>query len=105
MFLADSIKDGDIIPKLLIVDARVRSGKPESARELFLSIDDQVVPAHLRYPYGAAAGLVALALRDDNIRRRALAALAALPDAAIESDKGIQNYLEALRDDRWGDPS
>jgi hypothetical protein len=44
-------------------------------------------------------------LRDDKIRRRALVALSGLPVAAVESDKNIQNYLEALREDNWGDPS
>jgi hypothetical protein len=103
-FLADPIRDGDVVAKLLIVDARLRSGKREAARDLFLTIDDQV-PAHLRYPYGVAAALVAMFLRDDEIRRRAIAALSGLPAAAVESDKNIQNYLEALREDNWGDSS
>jgi hypothetical protein len=103
-FLADPIKDGDIVAKLLIVDARLRSGKRGEARDLFLTIGDQV-PAQLRYPYGAAAALVAMFLRDDKIRRTAIAALSGLPTAAVESDKNIRNYLKMLRETRWGDPS
>jgi hypothetical protein len=99
-FLAAPIKAGDPIAKLLIIDARLRGGNPDGARDLFLTIDDQV-PAHLLYPYGVAAALVALFLRDEKIRSRALAALRGLPAAAVESDKSIQSYLAALHDEEW----
>jgi hypothetical protein len=72
--LASSLKDGDLIPKLLIIDARLRSGRRNEARDLLLTIDQQV-PAHLLYPYGVAAALVALCMRDKELRSRALAAL------------------------------
>jgi hypothetical protein len=104
VLLADPISDGDVVAKLLIVDARLRSGKREEARDLFLTIDDQV-SAQVQYPYGVAAALVAMFLRDDKIRRTAIAALSGLPAASVEYDKNIQNYLRALRADSWGDPS
>jgi len=72
----------------------------EEMLRLLLTIDDQV-PANLLYPYGVAAALVALFLRDEKIRSRALAALRGLPAAAVESDKNIQSYLAALHDKEW----
>src|SRR5438552_17752755 len=43
------------------------------------------MPAHLQYPYGVTAALVALFLHDKDIRHRALAVLAGLPAAVVES--------------------
>jgi uncharacterized protein YchJ len=99
-FLADAINAGDLMAKLLTIDARLRTGKQDAARDLFLTINDPV-PAHFQYPYGVAAALVALFLRDKDIRHRALAILAGLPAAAVESDKSIQSYLAALQDKAW----
>jgi hypothetical protein len=88
--------------KLLIVDARLRAGNRESARTLFLTIDAHV-PVRLQHAYAVAAALVALSLRDDNIRRRALSAFGKMPSAAVESDESIQTLLAALDDNNWAE--
>jgi hypothetical protein len=57
------------------------------------------IPSHFLYPYGVTAALVALASHDKKIREKAISALIALPPATVESNKDIQTYLAALRDD------
>ena len=103
-FLAEAIKRGDLIAKVLIIDARLRSGTQETARDLFLTIDGPV-PANLQFPYGAAAALVALSLRDKDIRNRALKILSGLPAAFLESNRDVKSYLAALQDNAWNEPA
>jgi hypothetical protein len=101
--LAESIEAGDLTAKLLIIDARIRTEKLESARVLFLTIDDDHVPARLQHPYAVAAALLALALKDHNIRCRALLAFGRMPVAAVEADKGVQSFTAALNDEDWAE--
>jgi uncharacterized protein YchJ len=103
-FLAKEVKAGDLMAKVLLVDARMRSGKQDSARDLFLSIEGEI-PPHMLCPYGVAAALVAVSLRDPKIRSLARTALSKLPAAALESDKSIQSYVTALDEGDWNMPT
>jgi hypothetical protein len=94
--LAGPREAGDLVAKLLTIDARLRKGTKESARELLLSIEGDQVPAQLRLPYAVAAAHVALALRDDISRRRALSAFGRVPSSAVEADSGLRSLAAAL---------
>jgi hypothetical protein len=99
--LASLVSDGNVTAKLLIVDARLRSGKLDEARGLFKSIDTPT-SEQLQHPYGVAAALVALSLDDEEIRCRAIAVLRGLPAAVVESNNGVQALLAALEAPTWG---
>lgn len=101
--LAEPIEAGDLTAKLLIIDARIRGVKLESARVLFLTIDDNHVPAHLQHPYAVTAALLALALKDDNIRCRARLAFGRMPVAAVEANEGVQSLMVALNAEDWAE--
>jgi tetratricopeptide (TPR) repeat protein len=101
--LAEALEAGELVSRLLIIDARIRAGKSDSAHSIFLAIDHDHVPARLQYPHAAACALLALSLRDDAIRRQALASFGKLPDAAFESDMAMRTFLSALQTGAWGE--
>jgi hypothetical protein len=100
--LSGQIKQGDPTAKLLIVDARVRSGNTGSARDLLLSVRPEQISNRLKYAYAVACSIVALSSRDAEIRTMAVRAIQALPASAQEGDKNLRTMMQALKDDALG---
>lgn len=96
LLLASQIDQGDPIAKLLISDARVRSGNAASARELLFTIRPDQVPNRLRYAYAVACSLAALSSGDAEMRRVAVRAIQALPPSAQDGDETLRTLLRAL---------
>jgi hypothetical protein len=87
---------GDLAAQLLIIDARIRANRIDSARELLLMIRPEYVPPHLQYPHAVAYALVALASTNDDLRAVAAAKLRQLPSIDARLTKQVNNLLEAL---------
>ncbi len=97
--LSGQIEKGDPIAKLLIVDARVRTGSTGSARDLLLSIRAGQISDRLKHAYAVACSLVALSSKDAAIRTMAIHAIQALPPSAQENDMSLRTLMQALNDD------
>jgi tetratricopeptide (TPR) repeat protein len=94
--LSDALADGDPEAQLIIIDARIRANRIESARHLLLSIaPDNVIP-NLQHPYAVAYALVALACADDDLKRVAAARLRNLPATGTRLAKHVNDFLDEL---------
>jgi hypothetical protein len=102
--LAADITNGEPVAKLLITDARIRSGGRESARELFLSIERANVARKYLHPYTVAAAHVAVFCNDSVIRDLALDCFKQLP-VAVTIAQGMQELLKVLQGSDSADPT
>lgn len=94
--LSDALIAGDPVAQLLIVDARVRANRTDSARDLLLMIAPDRVTSRLQHPYAVAYALVALACADDGLKKLAAAKLRQLPSIGTRVAKHVKDFLEAL---------
>jgi tetratricopeptide (TPR) repeat protein len=95
--LAKLISAGDVEAKLLLTDARLRSGAGESAGELFSTIEAKSVPPHLQYPYAVAISLLVLVGGLISLRNRAISLLDDLLPTGGEQDKQVKLFLQSLK--------
>jgi hypothetical protein len=101
LLLAGLVGAGDLVAKLLIIDARVRSGDCISARDLLLSVRPEQVSSLLKYAYAVACSIVALSSAGDaELRARALRAINSMPPSAQEGDKRLRTLVHALNEHR-----
>jgi hypothetical protein len=70
--LAKPLESGEVVAHLLTVDARLRMGQTDSARELMLALPADSVDPTLLYSYWHTMGLVAL-MCDDRVLKTAAA--------------------------------
>ena len=94
--LAADIANGEPVSKLLITDARIRSGSHESARELFLTIDRSTIAQKYLHPYTVAAAHVAMFCNDSVVRDLALDCFKLLP-IEVTAAEGMRELLQALQ--------
>ena len=94
--LSKLVESGDLEAKLLIVDARIRSGASVSARDLFSTIEPDEVPSSLRVPHAVALANLVLLCGFTDLRETAVSLLAVLPEAGGEQDREIKSLLELL---------
>ena len=94
--LSDALIAGDPVAQLLIVDARLRANRTDSARELLLIIAPDRVTARLQHPYAVAYTLVALACADDGLKKAAAAKLRELPTIGTRVAIQVSDLLKAL---------
>jgi hypothetical protein len=100
---ASRVEAGDPVAKLLITDARVRSGNADSARDLFHSIDREHISRETQFRYAVASALVALACKDEKIRLLAVECLSTLPASEAQMNERVQSLLRALQGERFAD--
>ena len=65
--LADSLRSGDQVARLLTVDIRLRQNRAEEARDVLNELPRHEVQRRLLLPYAYSVGLVALATEDDGL--------------------------------------
>ena len=65
--LADSLRSGDQVARLLTVDIRLRQNRAEEARDVLNELPRHEVQRRLLLPYAYSIGLVALATEDDGL--------------------------------------
>jgi hypothetical protein len=94
--LSDGLTAGDPVAQLLIVDARLRANRIDSARELLLMITPDRVTPRLQHPYAVAYALVALACADDGLKKLAAVKLRQLPSIGTRVETYVNDFLEAL---------
>lgn len=92
--LRDHVDSVDPVPRLLLADARIRAGNPDSARELFNTIERKDLPRRLLHAYAVAAGLVALSCKDERIRQLAIQCLNELGLSGSVDPHGLLQALE-----------
>lgn len=85
---------GDAVAMLLLADALIRGAKGASARNILLGVEQDQLPGALRHAYALAAGNLALACKDEEIRQLAIAAIRGLPDWANQN--GLCELLKDL---------
>jgi uncharacterized protein YchJ len=95
--LNEDLAANDPIAKLLIVDARIRAGNRDSARDLFLTVVAERIPQPLQLVYAVTAGLVALSCGDEGICQSAILLLEKELSAAGELKEYVNNLLLGLR--------
>jgi hypothetical protein len=95
--LSDSLIAGDPVAQLLIIDARLRANRTDSARELLLLIPPDRVTPRLQHPYAVAYSLVALACQDDGLKKAAAAKLRELPTIGTRLAIQVNDMLKALK--------
>ncbi len=96
--LSEELTTGDPMAQLLIVDARVRAKRSDSAQELLLNIAPDRVATHLQYPYAVAFAIVALACEDDDLKKLAATRLRQLPAVGTRVSKDVNDLLEVLEE-------
>jgi hypothetical protein len=96
--LSGAIEAGELVAQLLAVDARLRSGRTNAARDLFDSIDSERVTGGLQYPYAATCADVALSTGDSDLKKRAAMRLREIPAAGTHVAAEIARLLAALDD-------
>jgi len=90
--LLDEINKGDLVAKLLGVDARLRGGSIDSARDLFLTIEQDQIEQQLRYFHAVIAAQLALCCNDEKIRRLAVKSIHNLP-LSQQQDEYLRKLL------------
>lgn len=96
--LANALAAGDITACLLAVDARLRMGETDSARELLLALPGDCITSDLLYPYAYTMGLVALICDDQVLRRAAASNLRKVVAFDTPMTKPAETLLAALED-------
>jgi hypothetical protein len=94
--LSDAVAAGDPEAQLLMVDARIRANRIDSARDLLLVIAPDSITPKSQLPYAVAYALVALASDDDNLKKVAAAKLRDLSATGTRVAKYVNDFLEAL---------
>jgi hypothetical protein len=95
--LSAALTAADPMAQFLIIDARVRANRLDSARELLLSIPPECVPTNQQYPYAVACALVALACTDDDLKKLAATKLRQLQSiGTARMAKHANDFLGAL---------
>jgi hypothetical protein len=94
--LSDALAAGEPAAQSLIVDARLRANRIDSARDLLLMIAPDSVTPNLQLPYAVAYALVALASGDDNLKKVAAAKLRNLLAPGTQVAKIVNDFLKAL---------
>lgn len=94
--LSEAVRAGEPVAQLLAVDARLRSGRIDDARELFGSIDQAHIVGRLRYAYAVTCAHVALSTEDDELKKLALAYLRDVACAGTRMASEMNELLNAL---------
>jgi hypothetical protein len=94
--LREDMDAGDLVAKLLVVDARMRSGKTDSARDLFLTIGQEQIQHESRYLYAVISAQLALFCKDERIRKLAILSIRALP-ASRAIDEDVQSLFRGVQ--------
>jgi hypothetical protein len=94
--LSNALAAGEPVAQSLIVDARLRANRIDSARDLLLMISPDSVTPNSQLPYAVAYALVALASEDDNLKKVAAAKLRNLLATGTRVAKYVNDFLEAL---------
>lgn len=96
--LANALAAGDVNACLLAVDARLRMGQTDSARELLLTLPADNITSDLLYPYAYTMGLVALMCDDQVLKRAAVSNLRKVVAFDTPMIKPAKTLLAALED-------
>jgi len=96
--LAKALAAGDVVARLLAVDARLRMGQTDSARELLLALPADRVNPRLEYSYWHTMGLVALMCNDPELKPAAASNLRRLIAHDTSLLKTAETLLAALED-------
>ena len=96
--LSDKLHATDPVAQLLTIDARVRAGRLDAARELLLNVATDCITARLKYPYAVVYSLVALACNDDELKMQAAANLRQVPSTGNRVKRNVNDLLQALKD-------
>jgi len=96
--LAKALAAGDVVARLLAVDARLRMGQTDSARELLLALPADRVNPRLEYSYWHTMGLVALMCNDPELKPAAASNLRRLIAHDTSLLKTAETLLAALGD-------
>jgi hypothetical protein len=91
------VNAGDVEAKLLIADARMRSGAYKSAEALLDTIKDNEVSAVLQFPYAHTVSLLVLVGGIETQRQHAVALLEALPPTGGAQDEHVKSLLLSLK--------
>lgn len=94
--LSNALAAGEPVAQSLIVDARLRANRIDSARDLLLMIAPDSITPKSQLPYAVAYALVALASDDDNLKKVAAAKLRDLSATGTRVAKYVNDFLEAL---------
>ena len=94
--LSNALATGVPVAQSLIVDARLRAYRIDSARDLLLMIAPDSVMPNLQLPYAVAYALVALASGDDNLKKVAATKLRNLLTPGTQVAKIVNDFLKAL---------
>lgn len=94
--LSNAMAAGEPVAQSLIVDARLRANRIDSARDLLLMIAPDSIPPKAQLPYAVAYALVALASNDDNLKKVTAAKLRNLSATGTRAAKYVNDFLEAL---------
>jgi hypothetical protein len=95
--LHDPLSQHELRAQMLIVDARVRAGKPEDALSLFRQIDsERVRGSGLEYLYAVTCSILALQRDDPELKALALSTLSDLPSMAPHDSKHVEVLRDAL---------
>lgn len=96
--LANALAAGDVPASLLAVDARLRMGQTDSARELMLALPPDSIDPRMLYPYWHTMGLVALMCNDPELKPAAASNLRKLVANDTSLLKTAETLLAALED-------
>lgn len=96
--LTKALQAGDVVAYLLAVDARLRLGQLDSARELFLVVPTENLSSDLLYPYAYTMGLVASMCGDQELKREAVSRLRKIVALNNPAMKPAKILLDALED-------
>lgn len=94
--LTKALQSGDVVAHLLAIDARLRMGQTDSARELLLAVAEESIPSDLLYPYAYTTGLVAMMCDDSVLKRTAASKLRELVSIDTPVMKPAKVLLAAL---------
>jgi hypothetical protein len=95
--LSELVESGNIKAILLLVDARLRSGRSDEAREMFLSIARERLSKALKYPYAHTLGLLVLAGGHSDLKEDSITLLSEIPPMGGEPDRQVRTILEILK--------
>jgi hypothetical protein len=101
--LSEAVTRGEPVAQLLAIDARLRSGRIDSAYELLQSIDQGGITGRLRYPYAVTYAHIAAATGDDKLKSRAAELLREIPSVGTCVATEVNGLLNALAENGSSD--
>lgn len=97
-FLTDALKAADPVAQLLVVDARLRGGRRDDARDLFQSITAERGTPQFEYAYAVTCAILALACDDAELKSLAQEKLQNLHSIDPHAREHVADLLRTLDD-------